>query len=103
MTLIRTFPSRDALARPAGNRAADVVVFVGAAALLWLIVRVAHGATVPWTVQTAPATVSTDPANLPYYARRSLLRMFIALWSCRSSSPSSTRRRRPGCGGRRRC
>ncbi|WP_167109111.1 ABC transporter permease subunit [Mycobacterium sp. DL592] len=59
--------------------AADVLVFVGAAALLWLIVHVAKGAGVPWTVEHAAATVSTDPANLPYYAARSLLRMFIAL------------------------
>ena len=26
-----------------------------------------------------PSSVSTDPANLPYYAARSLLRMFAAL------------------------
>src|ERR1700758_1350813 len=79
MTLIRTFPSGGVLARPARNRAADVIVFVGGAALLWLIVRVAHGTTVPWTVENAPSTVSTDPAELPYYAARSLLRMFVAL------------------------
>ena len=68
MTLMRTFPTRGVLARPAGSRVADVVVFAGAAALLWLIVRLAHGAAVPWTVQTAPAAVSTDPGQLPYYA-----------------------------------
>jgi NitT/TauT family transport system permease protein len=79
MTLIRTFPSGGVLARPARNRAADVIVFVGGAALLWLIVRVAHGTTVPWTVENAPSAVSTDPAELPYYAARSLLRMFVAL------------------------
>jgi NitT/TauT family transport system permease protein len=79
MTLIRTFPSRDALARPAYGRVADIAVFVGAAALVWLIVRVGMGANVPWTVENAPSTVSTDPAQLPYYAARSLLRMFVAL------------------------
>ena len=31
----------------------------------------------PFLPKTAPSTVSTDPANLPYYAVRSLLRMFI--------------------------
>lgn len=77
--MIGTFPSRSALARPGRNPAADVVVFLGAAALLWLIVRVAQGTTVPWTVENAPASVSTDPAELPYYAARSLLRMFVAL------------------------
>ncbi|MGY4708992.1 ABC transporter permease [Mycolicibacterium sp. CBM1] len=74
-----TFPSRGALARPAGSRAADLAVFAGSAALLWLIVRVGSTADVPWTVQSAPAAVSTDPAELPYYAARSLLRMFAAL------------------------
>ncbi|BBY67613.1 ABC transporter permease [Mycolicibacterium helvum] len=74
-----TFPSRGALARPATSRAADIAVFAGAAALLWLIVRVGSTADVPWTVEHAPTSVSTDPADLPYYAARSLLRMFIAL------------------------
>ncbi|WP_284740411.1 ABC transporter permease [Amycolatopsis sp. RTGN1] len=78
MSLLRTFPTKGALARP-GRRAADVLVFLGAAALLWLVVRLAHGATAAWTPATAPSTVSTDPAELPYYAARSLLRMFIAL------------------------
>ncbi|MEU0528927.1 ABC transporter permease [Amycolatopsis tolypomycina] len=78
MSLLRDFPSRGVLARPR-RTAADVVVFLGAAALLWLIVRLAHGVTVPWDEVTAPSTVSTDPAELPYYAARSLLRMFAAL------------------------
>jgi NitT/TauT family transport system permease protein len=78
MSLLRTFPTRGALARP-GHGAADVVVFLAAAALLWLVVRLAHGVTVPWSPATAPSTVSTDPAELPYYAARSLLRMFVAL------------------------
>jgi NitT/TauT family transport system permease protein len=78
MSLLRTFPTRGALARP-GRGAADVLVFLGAAALLWLVVRLAHGTAVPWTEATAPSTVSTDPAELPYYAGRSLLRMFVAL------------------------
>ncbi|WP_059018562.1 ABC transporter permease subunit [Mycobacterium sp. M26] len=76
---VTTFSSRAALLRPAGSRFADVAVFAGAAVLLWLVVRVASGTTVPWTVDTAPSSVSTDPANLPYYTARSLLRMFIAL------------------------
>jgi len=79
MSMLRTFPSRGVLARPTRTVAADVAVFLGAVALLWLIVRLAHGANVPWTPETAPSTVSTDPSNLPYYAARSLLRMFAAL------------------------
>ncbi|WP_158888825.1 ABC transporter permease [Amycolatopsis anabasis] len=78
MTLLRSFPSRDVLSRPRSS-VADVLVFVGAAALMWLLVRLMHGVSVPWDEATAPSTVSTDPAELPYYAARSLLRMFVAL------------------------
>ena len=76
---MRTFPAQGALVRSPRNWAADVAVFVGAAALLWLVVHLISGANAPWTVEHAPSTVSTDPANLPYYAARSLLRMFAAL------------------------
>ncbi|MGW4527529.1 ABC transporter permease [Amycolatopsis sp. NPDC004378] len=78
MTLLRTFPTEGVLARPR-RTLADVAVFLGAAALLWLVVQLAHGTAVPWTPATAPSTVSTDPGELPYYAGRSLLRMFAAL------------------------
>ncbi len=78
MSVLRTFPSRGVLTRP-GRGMADVVVFLAAGALLWLLVRLAHGVMAPFTPDTAPATVSTDPAELPYYAARSLLRMFAAL------------------------
>ncbi len=57
----------------------DLVVLVGAAGLVWVVVRLWHGVTVPFDQTTAPSTVSTDPAELPYYAARSLLRMFAAL------------------------
>ena len=79
MTLVGTFPGRGVAARPTRNWAADVAVFVGAAVLLWLVVRVGRGTAVPWTVPSAPSSVSTDPSHLPYYAARSLLRMFAAL------------------------
>jgi hypothetical protein len=78
MSLLRTVPTRGVLARP-GRSVEDVIVFLGVAALLWLIVRLAHGVTVPCAEVTALSTVSTDPAELPYYAARSLLRMFVAL------------------------
>ncbi|WP_405163752.1 ABC transporter permease subunit [Nocardia sp. NBC_01499] len=78
MTLLRSFPAGSALDRPR-NRFADAVVFVGAAVLIWLVVRVSASANVPFDQAAAPATVSTDPAQLPYYAARSLLRMFAAL------------------------
>jgi NitT/TauT family transport system permease protein len=76
---MRTFAAQGSLLRPTRSWAADAVVFVGAAALLWLVVRLISGANVPWTVEHAAPSVSTDPANLPYYAARSVLRMFAAL------------------------
>lgn len=78
MSMLRTFPSRGALARPRAGLA-DALVAAGGAALLWLLVQLWQGAAAPWTPATAPASVSTDPAELPYYAARSLLRMFGAL------------------------
>lgn len=78
MALLRSFPSRGALARPRQS-VIDIAVLAGAAVLLWLLVRLSHGLTAPWSESTAPSTVSTDPAGLPYYAARSLLRMFLAL------------------------
>ncbi|MFF3572030.1 ABC transporter permease [Nocardia jiangxiensis] len=78
MTTARSFPSRGALERPR-SRLADVVVFAGAAVLIWAAVRVSGGVNVRFNPATAPATVSTSASELPYYAARSLLRMFVAL------------------------
>ncbi|MVU78508.1 ABC transporter permease subunit [Nocardia sp. ET3-3] len=75
---LRSYPSRGALDRPR-SRWADVAVFVGAAILIWAIVKVSAGMHVPFDENAAPTTISTDPAELPYYAARSLLRMMIAL------------------------
>jgi hypothetical protein len=79
MTAVGTFPSRGVASHPARSRLADAAVFVGAAVILWLVVRVGGGMGGPWTVAGAPSAVSTDPFLLPYYAARSLLRMFAAL------------------------
>ncbi|HEY4454401.1 MAG TPA: ABC transporter permease subunit [Pseudonocardiaceae bacterium] len=78
MSLLRAFPSRTALTRPRQS-VVDVAVFCGVAVLLWIIIRTSTGFSVPFNPANAPATVSTDPSALPYYAARSLLRMFIAL------------------------
>lgn len=73
----RTFPSRGALGRlPFGPL--DVAVFAVVLIGLYVLLEVGKGATVSFA-PTQVTTVSTDPANLPYYAVRSLLRMFIAL------------------------
>jgi NitT/TauT family transport system permease protein len=64
--------------RPA-LRWVDVLVGAALIALLFAALRLAQTANAPFQPSTAPATVSTDPANLPYYAARSLARMFAAL------------------------
>ena len=77
MTTSRTFPTRGALRRlPFG--ALDVAVLAVVLVGLYVVLRVGRGAAVSFS-PTHVTTVSTDPANLPYYAARSLLRMFVAL------------------------
>ena len=78
MTLLRPYSSRAGLDRPP-SRVVDVVVFLAAAVLLWVIVQVSSGINVPFDETSAPSRVSTDPTQLPYNAARSLLRMFAAL------------------------
>jgi NitT/TauT family transport system permease protein len=76
--VLGTFPSRGVWRRP-GLRPVDLVVFAGLLALLFGLLRLAPALNAPFLPKTAQAAVSTDPASLPYYAVRSLLRMFIAL------------------------
>ncbi len=73
-----TFPSRGVWRRP-NLRPVDVVVFAALLALLFGLLRLAPSLNAPFLPKTAPSTVPTDPADLPYYAVRSLLRMFIGL------------------------
>jgi len=78
MNMVRTFPSRGALRRlPFGllDVAVLVVVLIG----LLVILRVGRGATVSFAPSHV-TTISSDPARLPYYTARSLLRMFAALF-----------------------
>jgi NitT/TauT family transport system permease protein len=59
----------------------DVAVTLGVLTLLAIIAKVGAGAFVPFTARIVPH-VDLDPRNLPYYAARSTLRMFVALsWS----------------------
>ncbi|MGD0559203.1 MAG: sulfonate ABC transporter permease, partial [Streptosporangiaceae bacterium] len=79
MASTRSFPSREALRRPKFSPV-DVVVFVAVALLLFGVLRLAH------SMNTSSATahvavISTSPGELPYYAARSLLRMFIAFFA----------------------
>lgn len=73
------FSGYDAALRARNQRLADIVVLAGVAVLFWLLVELGQGVVAPFDPDLAPATVSTDPAQLPAYAGRSLLRMFIAL------------------------
>jgi NitT/TauT family transport system permease protein len=56
----------------------DLVVLAAVVVVFYVALRVGKGATVSFTPQR-PLNIDTDPANLPYYAVRSLLRMFAAL------------------------
>ena len=78
MAVTPTFPSRDSLARFRFGPL-DAVVGAGVFLLLYVIVRVGASAHVPFNPSQA-TTIDTSPSRLPYYAARSLLRMFIALF-----------------------
>ena len=71
-------PTRGVLRRP-GLRLVDILVGLALVGLIYGLLRIAPSLNAPFLPKTAPSTVSTDPANLPYYAVRSLLRMFVAL------------------------
>src|SRR5271169_2845559 len=77
--LFGVFPSRGVWRRP-GLRPVDLLVFAALLALLFGLLRLAPALNAAFLPKTAPSTVSTDPANLAYYAARSLFRMFIALF-----------------------
>lgn len=64
------------LTRPLGW--ADLVVLLALIGLLATVAWLGRGMWLPFTPEAPPA-VDLAPANLPYYAGRSLLRMFLAL------------------------
>jgi NitT/TauT family transport system permease protein len=78
MALTPTFPSRDSLRR-LRFRPLDAVVGAGVFLLIYVAVRVGASAHVPIHPGRATA-IDTSPSRLPYYAVRSLLRMFVALF-----------------------
>jgi NitT/TauT family transport system permease protein len=76
---LKTFPSPEALRRfPFGL--ADLAVMLGTFLLLALVARLGAGALVTFEPPRVVPGVDLDPRNLPYYAGRSTLRMFIALF-----------------------
>jgi NitT/TauT family transport system permease protein len=76
---VRSLPLRGALRRPRLS-GIDLLVGAGIVALLYLFVRLGHDMNAAFVAAHAPQQVSTKVSNLPYYAVRSLLRMFIALF-----------------------
>jgi len=60
-------------------RPADILVLLALFALLFGLLELVPSLNSPSHPQAATATISTDPAEIPYYAVRSLLRMFIGL------------------------
>jgi NitT/TauT family transport system permease protein len=77
-TLLRALPIRGVLLRRRLNPA-DLLVGFGLIAMCWALLRVGRGIDTTALSAHVSATVSTSPLNLPYYALRSLARMFIAL------------------------
>ncbi len=73
----RAFPSREAFRQRFGP--ADAVIALGAFALLYLVARVGAGALAHFQPPAIVPSIDLDPRNLPYYAARSTLRMFVAL------------------------
>jgi NitT/TauT family transport system permease protein len=75
----RTFPSPDALKRfPFGI--ADVAVILGCLILIALVAHIGAGANVRFVPPDTGIEIDLSPTALPYYAGRSTLRMFIALF-----------------------
>ena len=76
---MKTFPSSEALRRlPFGL--ADVAIILGTLGLLALIARVGAGTLVSFQPPDVVPGIDLNPRDLPYYAGRSTLRMFVALF-----------------------
>ncbi|HTV10929.1 MAG TPA: ABC transporter permease subunit [Acidimicrobiales bacterium] len=78
MATQRIFPGRISLRRPQLSPA-DIVVGLGVIALLYGVLRLGRSMTVRFTPSVASLPLPTGISHIPYYAARSLLRMFIAL------------------------
>lgn len=75
---MKPLPPPEAL-RPARFRWPDLLVILAVLTMLALIGRVGSEAMVSFQPPEVSPVVSLDPRNLPDYALRSTLRMFIAL------------------------
>ncbi|MGW4533731.1 ABC transporter permease [Nocardia sp. NPDC004340] len=84
MTLQITIPNRPETGQPMPRprnrlRAVDFLVLGMAVFLIAVALRLFRDMSVPWTPGSGPEAVSTDPRELPYYAARTTLRMFLGL------------------------
>lgn len=79
MATPRTFTLQDAALHTKHRLIIDILALIAVVVIFWALIVLSHGIFEPWDKITAPAAVSTEPRHLPYYAARSLLRMFIAL------------------------
>ncbi|MEN9251756.1 MAG: ABC transporter permease subunit [Thermostichales cyanobacterium BF3_bins_165] len=76
---MQTFPTPETLRRlPAGIP--DIALILGSLVILGFIARVGEGALVAFRPPEIIPQVVLDPWQLPYYAGRSTLRMFVALF-----------------------
>jgi NitT/TauT family transport system permease protein len=69
------------LAAPEGRRSfsfIDVLVFAAILGVLWSILEFGQGMVMRFDASSQSLSVSTDPSQIPYYAGRTLLRMWIA-------------------------
>lgn len=78
MAVRRLFPNAGVARRPA-IQPVDVVVGAAVVALFYGALRLGRSMDATFLPDRASESISTAPAHLPYYAARSLLRMFIAL------------------------
>ena len=78
MAVSPTYPTRT-VGRRRGFRPLDLVFGAAVLLLVYAVLRLGKSASVSYTPSSL-STLNTSPALLPYYAARSLLRMFIALF-----------------------
>jgi NitT/TauT family transport system permease protein len=79
MTLLRPFSHETGALRSRTRFAADAAILMAVIVTFYILISLSRGVLAPFAENHAPSTVSTNPADLPYYAARSLLRMFAAL------------------------
>lgn len=95
MTTWRTFPTKGALTRlPFGL--VDVVLFLLALVVLYLVVTAGRAATVTFS-PAGPLRISTDPRELPADAVRSLLPVAARIARVPAAVRSDTGAARAGC------